>query len=203
MITAWLERLKDGERDAAGPLWRCYFPRLVALARARLRDLPRRAADEEDVALSAFDSFCRATEAGRFPDLEDRDDLWRILLTITARKAADLAQREGRAKRDWRRTVGLGDLETEGTETDFAAWLQSPEPDPHFAAEVAEQCRGLLDLLGEDQVGDELRKIALLKMEGYTNGEIAALLGWALVTVERRLRTIRAVWEAEVPADPA
>jgi DNA-directed RNA polymerase specialized sigma24 family protein len=196
MITAWLDRLKGGERDAAGPLWRCYFPRLVALARARLRGLPRRAADEEDVALSAFDSFCRAAEAGRFPDLEDRADLWRVLLMITARKAADLAQREGRAKRDWRRTVELVDREAEGAE-EFAALLQSPEPDPRFAAEVAEQYRELLDRLGNDRLGDELRQVAVWKMEGYTNGEIAARLGCALVTVERRLQVIRAVWSPQ------
>jgi hypothetical protein len=57
-----------------------------------LRATSRRVADEEDVALSAFDSFCAGAERGRFPDLKDRDNLWALLVTITARKAADLAQ---------------------------------------------------------------------------------------------------------------
>jgi hypothetical protein len=52
------------------------------LARARLRNTPRRIADEEDVAPSAFDSFCRAARAGRFPRLDDRHDLWQILVLI-------------------------------------------------------------------------------------------------------------------------
>jgi hypothetical protein len=75
-ITHWIGALKQGDPAAAQRLWNVYFYRLVVLARARLRDVPRRAADEEDVALSAFDSFCRGAERGRFAQLDDRDDLW-------------------------------------------------------------------------------------------------------------------------------
>src|SRR5262245_33857275 len=64
-ITGWLRRLAEGDRQAVAPLWQRYFHRLVNLARARLRDGPRRIADEEDVALSAMDSFCRGAEQGR------------------------------------------------------------------------------------------------------------------------------------------
>src|SRR4051795_1433315 len=102
-VTVWLEQLKAGDPAAAKPLWDGYFARLVALARQKLRALPRAAADEEDVALSAFDSFCRGAERGRFPRLEDRHDLWQVLLMLTQRKAADLIQHEAREKRDWRR----------------------------------------------------------------------------------------------------
>src|SRR5262245_50256871 len=98
-VTCWLEQLKAGDAAAAQPLWENYFRQLVRLARRRLGDIPRRAADEEDVALSAFDSFCRGAEQGRFPRLEDRHDLWQLLVMITARKAIDLARHEGRVKR--------------------------------------------------------------------------------------------------------
>src|SRR5262245_56797441 len=93
-VTLWLRQLRAGDREAAQPLWERYFRRLTALVRDRLRGLPRAAADEEDVALSAFDSFFRRAEAGRFPRLDDRDDLWQLLLLIATRKACDLAQRE-------------------------------------------------------------------------------------------------------------
>ena len=145
--------------------------------------IPCRAADEEDVALSAFDSFCRAAEQGRFPRLSDRNDLWQLLVMITLRKAADLADHEGRGKRDWRK-LGDGDPEA-------LAALLSREPDPAFAAEVAEECRRLLDRLEDAQ----LRSIALRKLEGDTNEEIAAKLGCSLATVERRLRLIRKILE--------
>src|SRR5438477_5346017 len=98
-VTEWVRQLEAGDRDAAGGLWEAYYRRLVGLARGKLRDLPRRAADEEDVALSAFDSFCRGAEQGRFPRLDDRDNLWRLLVVITERKACDLVQHEHRQKR--------------------------------------------------------------------------------------------------------
>src|SRR5215510_3530662 len=107
--THWLRLLQAGDREAIQKLWEGYYRRLVGLARKKLGELPRRAADEEDVVLSAFDSFCRGAEAGRFPRLEDRDDLWQVLVTITTRKAFDLVKHEGRDRRDWRRLQGLPD----------------------------------------------------------------------------------------------
>ena len=63
-------------------------------------------------------------------------------------------------------------------------------PTPQLAAELAEQCDVRLGQLGND----ELRSIALLKMEGYTVDEIALQLGCARRSVERRLQTIREIW---------
>src|SRR5829696_1409471 len=98
-VTGWLGRLQAGDSAAVQQLWERYFRRLVGLARQRLRGGPRRAADEEDVALSAFESFCRHAERGRFPGLLDRDGLWRLLVVLTTRKAAHLVRDEGRRKR--------------------------------------------------------------------------------------------------------
>ena len=186
-VTHWLRQLKAGDRDAARPLWERYFRRLVGLARDRLRALPRAAADEEDVALSAFDSFCRNAERGRFPRLDDRDDLWQLLVLLATRKASDLAEREGRQRRDWRRTAPLDD---------GAGDPPAAEPDPALAAELAEETGRLLGLLPDEQ----MRAIALRKLEGFTNEEIAGLLGCSLATVERRLALIRKHWEKELPA---
>src|SRR5689334_19253132 len=93
-VTHWLGLLQAGNADAAQPLWERYCQRLVALARRRLRGAPRAAADEEDVALSVFDSFCRDAGAGAFPQLTDRTDLWRLLVVRTARKAVSLVRHE-------------------------------------------------------------------------------------------------------------
>src|SRR5262249_5902247 len=98
-VTRWFDPLQAGDPAAAQQLWERYFRRMVNLARKKLQGLPRRAADEEDVALSAFDSFCRGAEAGRFPQLLDRDSLWRLLVTLTVRKAAHLRRDESRLKR--------------------------------------------------------------------------------------------------------
>jgi DNA-directed RNA polymerase specialized sigma24 family protein len=200
-ITGLFSQLQQGDQATTQALWQRYFHRLVGLARKKLGNLPRGAADEEDVALSAFDSFCRAVEQGRFPRLEDRDDLWQLLVLITARKACDLRQYESRDKRDWRRLqdeAGQVGLDS-GESLAILSGLFSREPDPSFAAEVGDQCRALLEGLTDD----ELRQIALQKMEGYTNEEIASRQSCALSTVERRLRLIRRRWEKELPAEQA
>jgi DNA-directed RNA polymerase specialized sigma24 family protein len=182
-VTHWIGQLKAGEADAAQPLWERYFGQLVVLARQRLASLPRRAADEEDVALSAFDSFCRDARRGRFPQLGDRDDLWRLLVVMTAQKALDLIRREQAHKRRPGQTAPLSALDLEQ--------VVGRDPTPEFAAQVAEECQRLLALLGDD----ELRSIAVWKMEGYSNAEIAGRLGCIERTIERRLQRIRKLWE--------
>ena len=184
-VSVWLEQLRGGDREAARPLWERYFGRLVAVARDRLRGARRAAADEEDVALSAFDSFCRAAEAGRFPRLDDRDDLWRLLAVIAERKAVALARTQGRRKR------GGGWVVAGADRLDA---LAGGEPTPEFAALVAEECRRLLGRLGDDG----LRRVAVLKMEGYENAEIARQVGCAVRSVERKLGVIRGLWEGEL-----
>ena len=190
--TRWLAQLKAGRVVAAQHLWERYYRRLVVLARVRLASLPRRAADEEDVALSAFDSFCRGAEAGRFPRLADRDDLWQVLVLLTARKAADLRQHERRQKRGGGAVRGESAFQVPGAEEEAGLdAVVGHEPTPAFACEVAEQCRRLLDGLADDK----LRALALGKLEGYTNAELAERLGCAVATVERKLARIRGIWE--------
>jgi DNA-directed RNA polymerase specialized sigma24 family protein len=187
-ITLCVAALKRGDRAVAQRLWEAYFRRLVALARSRLHSTSRRVADEEDVALSAFDSFIRRAETGRFPRLEDRDDLWEVLFVLTVRKAIDHARREGRRVRGGGQVRSLEQLT--GLE---AGQLAALEPSPELAAEMVDECRRLLDFLGDET----LRSVAAWKMEGFTNAEIAAKLGCVEQTVERKLRRIRRRWERE------
>jgi DNA-directed RNA polymerase specialized sigma24 family protein len=197
-ISQWILGAKQGDSQAIGRLWQCYFERLVRLARQRLTNSPRRVADEEDVALSAFVSFCGAAEAGRFPDLADRHDLWRLLIKLTAQKAVDQARRQGRAKRGGGRVQGeSGFRQTNASGSDEGlAKVVGDTPTPEFAAMVAEECARLLDCLNEN-----LRPIALAKMEDYTNREIAAKLSCSLTTVERGLRLIRKICKQELERD--
>jgi DNA-directed RNA polymerase specialized sigma24 family protein len=186
-VARWLGQLRAREPAAAQELWEQYFGPMVELARAKLRGVAARAADEEDVALSAFKSFCRAVEGGRYPDLFDRDGLWALLVTITVRKALDLKRHEHWQKR--RVPAGAGDR----PEPDD---MIGREPDPEFVARIAEECRRLLGLLTDPT----LHTIAARKMEGFTNVEIAAELCIVCRTVERKLNLIRRLWEAEAGA---
>jgi DNA-directed RNA polymerase specialized sigma24 family protein len=193
-VTTWLGQLRAGNRAVAQQLWQRYYTRLVHLARNKLQGLRHAAADEEDVALSAFDSFYRGAEAGRFPQLDDRHNLWELLVVITVRKAIDLRQRETCQKRGGGRLVGESALEGRfGAEERGAgiALAVGAEPTPEMAAQVADEMARLLGMLPNEEV----RSVALAKLEGYTNPEIAKRLGCALATVERRLHLIRFVWK--------
>jgi DNA-directed RNA polymerase specialized sigma24 family protein len=194
-VTQWVSDLKAGDRgEATRRLWERYFQRLARLAQARLRTTGRGPADGEDVALSVFDSFFRAAAAGRFPGLGDRDDLWRLLVTITARKAHNRRRDEGRQKRGGGRVVGEGALAGAGpTGDDFLAQVVGNEPTPEFAAMVTDEYRRLFGSLADES----LRVVALLKLEGHSNEEIARSLDCGLRTVERKLEVIRKRWTAE------
>jgi DNA-directed RNA polymerase specialized sigma24 family protein len=188
-VTRWLEPLRAGDPAAIEQLWQRYFPRLAGLARSKLPGVVRRVVDGEDVALSAIESFCRHAEAGRFPEVRDRDSLWRLLVVITARKAARQVRDQTCEKRGGGAVVPLpaaGSAEED-------ALLQealSREPTPELAAQMAEDYQRLLDALP----GGELRTVAILKMEGSSNAEIAARLGVVERTVKRRAAEIRELW---------
>lgn len=183
-VTHWYGLLRDGDNVAAQRLWERYFPQLVKLAQHRLHGARRIASDPEDIALSAFASFCRQAECGRFPNLLDRDDLWRLLVTLTIRKALHAVRDEGRIKRCG--SVGVIEVDLEE--------LIGSEPTPAFAAQVAEEFGQALSHLGEP----DLQNIAIWKMEGYSITEIASRAGCAPRTIERKLNLIRRIWERDL-----
>jgi DNA-directed RNA polymerase specialized sigma24 family protein len=177
-VIALIGALRAGDRAAADALWAGYFARMAALARKRLVRAPRAVADEEDVALSAFLSFCRAPgDPARTPAMT-RAKLWSLLATITANKAARHVARETRLKR------GGGYQRRPADDLDGVA-AAGPPPDAVTAA--ADEVRHLIDGLADP----DLQAVALLRMEGYATAEIAAELGCAPRTVERRLQVIR------------
>ena len=196
-VTTWLNLLRIGDADAAQALWQRYFAQMVESARQHLAPHVRQGDDEEDVALSAFASFCAGAAAGRFPHLSNRHDLWRLLLTVTLRHACNLARNETRQRRDSRRRVAAGEL-FDLSDPDLDR-LASDAPDPALAAEVADQLRHLLALLP----GDDLRAVAQDLLAGYTAVEIAARQDCGLRTVERRWQRIRQFWEPLVGERPA
>ena len=195
-VSHWIGQLKAGDQTAAQELWTRYFTQLVGLARHKLRGSRRRVADEEDVALSAFDSFCDGARRGRFPQLRDRNNLWALLVVITLRKAYDLVKYERRQKRGGGAVRGESALVGPPGASAGAAGLDQVlgrAPTPEVVAQAAENLERLLARLDTEV----LRPVAVWKLEGYTNAEIAAKLGCVEGTVERKLRVIRSLWKQE------
>jgi RNA polymerase sigma factor (sigma-70 family) len=182
-VSDWIHQLKEGDPAAAQKVWERYCGQLLQLARKKLLGGQRRVADEEDVVQSAFLSFCGGAIRGGFTHLADRGDLWQLLIVLTERKALNLLKHERRQKRGG----GAGPV------VPLDEIVPSPARNPAFAMQIAEEFQLLLDRLGDD----ELRLLALRKMEGYTHEEIAAELGCVTRTVERKLRLIRKIWDQE------
>jgi len=167
-ITGWIAGMKAGDLALAQPLWERYFTRMVDLARARMRAAAGRrdaGSDEEDAALSAFDSLCGGLARGQFPRLADRDDLWRLLVVVTSRKVHAQNRRRTRIKRGG----GLVRPASENGDADeLLAQAVGSEPTPEFAAIIAEEYRRLLERLGDDV----LRKVAN-RVRGVWRGRLA------------------------------
>jgi DNA-directed RNA polymerase specialized sigma24 family protein len=196
-VTHWIASLKSGDQSAPGRLWQRYFEPLVRVARNRLGRAPRAVADEEDAALSAFESFCRGAQRGNYPKLDDRNDLWRLLVVITERKAIDQVQRERQKKRGGGKAIGtLNPTDLDGHVREHGGFT-SPEQSPELIAMVADECQSLLVKLRDDT----LRQVANLRLEGFTSDEIADRLRCSVRSVARKLDLIRRTWLADDETD--
>ncbi len=188
-ISQAFHELQAGDGAAAGRLWQRFFPRLLGLARKALLGRPQRAADAEDAVLSAFASFVQRAQHGAFGAGLDRDDLWSLLGVIAVRKARKQARRESAAKRGRGRVLDEAALAGPDDRAGLDALAHAP------AADFDLHCE---ELLG--QLDDELRTIAVLRLLGHKNREIADQLGCTERRIERKLARIRQCWEDDAPA---
>jgi RNA polymerase sigma factor (sigma-70 family) len=192
-VTKLIQLLRSDEkteRDLAALLiWRRYFRDLLELARNNLNKRVRRREDEEDVLQSMYKSFCLRQQRGEF-DLAGRDALWKLMVTITLRKARNVAKAQGREKRD----IGREQTMPAEDEARSANWaleqMDAAGPSPAEAAVLNEALERRLAALADP----ELRQIALWRLEGYTNREIADRLDMTERSVERRTERIRNKW---------
>ncbi|MFO0949699.1 MAG: ECF-type sigma factor [Isosphaeraceae bacterium] len=193
-VTEWIGGLKGGDPDAAQKLWERYFASVVRMAGRKLRAARHAGtvADEEDAALSVLNSVFDGLSRGKFPQLADRDELWRLVVVITARKAQSQVRDARRQKRGAGRTRVESDLaDADADDGAILAGVIGSEPSPEFAALMAEEVQTRLAALGEG----ELRRVAELRLEGYEVEEIAGRLGCGTRTVKRRLARVREAWQ--------
>ena len=119
-------------------------------------------------------------------------------MTITLRKARNAAKKQFRDKRDIAREVTLADHDA----SESAHWaleqMDAASPSPAEAALLNEALERRLGVLAEPG----LRQIALWRLEGYTNREIADRLDCTERSVERRLERIRSKWKSYDDGEP-
>jgi DNA-directed RNA polymerase specialized sigma24 family protein len=180
-VTQWVQKVIQGEEGLVqAQLVERFLCRLTALARSKMRDV-RGFEDEQDVALSAMKSFLVRAPRDEFHQVSDRNALWSLLAAITIKKAITARRRMLAKKRDIRRSQSLDEVLTSG-------------PDHAFLDSVFDEGNRLLSEL-EDET---LREIAKLRLEGYTNEEIAESIGRSVKTVERKFLLLRKRLAAEL-----
>ena len=199
-LTRWAHELHtlDAPRreEAARQLWLHFAERLRAVVRRRLDARILRHAGEDDVLQSLFASFFAAAPGPDGPP-RSRADLWRLLVHFTLCKVANTAHRHRARRRDVRRERPLDDVAADAG----LAWAEPEGPrwmSPEDEAVVREEFDRLRAVLPED-----LRRIFALRLEGYTNGEIAAQLGRVERTIELKLRAIRGLLRPHLEIAPS
>lgn len=169
---------------ASKAIWERYVPRMIGLARSVLHS-NHLALDPQDAVQEAFHHFFRSLEKGGFAQSKNREDLWRILSMLTVQRARKLVSREMTQKRGAGRVKMESQLRGAGSDyfrlDEYFACVNINDWDLH--------CTELLE-----QLSDELKSVALMRLAGYANTEIQELLGCSLRSVERRLQLIRVTW---------
>lgn len=186
-VTQWIELLKDGDAGGAERIWQRYFDKVCSFARNKLPEFVKREFDEEDVALSAIDTLYRGIRLGKYPRLNDRNNLWSLLVVITARKVSHKLRDRSAQKRGGQYNIVSS---SDNGEFDVVKTIIGKEPTPDFALQVAEEADRMLKMLPQDST----RRVAEMKMAGLNNEEIAKELECGLRTVERKLMLIRRIW---------
>ena len=179
-VTKWIAALRQGDEASAKKLWNLYFQRLMNFAKSRMGAVTTAIYDEEDAAISTFRVLCENLKAGKYPDIADGDEFWRLMLTVAARKISRRLEYESAAKRN------AGSAQLERIDVSLAVTKD--------ASQVAVEYEELLSKLNDPN----LERVAVLKLDGYTNEEIATAINRTRRTVQRMLDLIRDLWREEL-----
>jgi len=177
-----LERLREGEEDAARQIFEQYAKRLIGLARVHLDSAVRRKVDPEDVVQSVFKSFFVRMGKGQF-DLENTDGLWSLLVVITLRKCGHKVRDLHRQRQDIRKETAPRQADDEAA----SSWQAlAPGPTPLEAAILAETVEQVFGGLKERE-----RLIVELHLQGHEIAEIQAQVQRSEYTVRDVLTRVR------------
>jgi DNA-directed RNA polymerase specialized sigma24 family protein len=191
-LTLCVQRLRSPdcrERDeAARIIWERFSARLLGLVRRHLDNRIRRREDEQDVLQSVYASFCMGQYSGKTSPAS-REELWKLLVRITMCKVVNTAHRHHAARRDVRRER-TEPYESSAAGSLFPRWMlehvDRSQPSQEEKLVVLEEVERLLHGLSPD-----LRRIVIWKLEGFTNAEIAGMIGRTVRSVELKMQVIR------------
>lgn len=188
-VSVWIEGLRSGDEQATRSVYNYFIDHLRKTVRRRISESTRPLYDEDDVAQSAFRSLYRGLAAGRYPDVQNRLSLWRLLLMIAARKVMYRHRHDAQEMRDRKQEIPLS-LVFQESDSSPGFEPTARIPTPEYTAEFEELCIELFQKLTDST----LVEIAELKLAGYETDEIATKLTYSPRTIRRKLERIRRLW---------
>ena len=173
---ALVDLWRQGDEEAARQIVHRYMDRLLMLARRRISQRLASRVDPEDIVQSVFRTFFVRLKDGRFVFAE-QDDLCKLLMRITLHKTLRQVAFHKAAKRDPTLEAERGEHHQEQLLA-----LLGREPTPEAAVAFLDQLEHFLSQLQPLE-----RQILELRMQGYTNEEIAAKLD---LRYDRKIRRV-------------
>ena len=149
-ISRVIRNMQDGDESEFSLLWDRFYTRLTFLVRKRLHHQLRTVADEEDVALESLLELFRGLLEGKYPALDNRESLWRLLVTVSSRNVLDEVNREKRLKRGGGRV--LHESAFDGQREDAPSLfdrMPSSIKAPDVQLMITERCTQMLESLSD------------------------------------------------------
>lgn len=166
------DRFRDGDEEAFRQLFEQYVKSLTKIATKHLSPRVSTRVDGEDVVQEVLWSFYRRSARGDFR-IDESLDIWRLLVTITVRKA----RMQGRFHSAGPRDVAL---ETGAAADDWLSSALREGPSPEEGVILVDQVEWLLE--GQPELHADV--VALL-FDGHSKTDIARKLGISRQTVHR------------------
>lgn len=195
---AWMSAVRRGDSVSTTQLWEAYFERISRAVSGRLTTQGRRFEDQEDVAVSALRTFIRRASLGNFTELDDADQLWKLLLTISIRKANDYRKRSMAQRRGGQNLILGQDSATDSgapAAIDRAAGRNYDAPDADIRATE------FFDVVMKQMPDDSTRDVVLLHLQGADTETIAEMQKCSERTVQRRMKVAVELWTRILTAD--
>ena len=181
-VTGLIGRVKKQDSVAAHELWRRYFTQLHHVAKKNFGDSHSPEADEEDAASMAFHAMLDGFKSGRFAKINNRDEFWRMVVTITKRNVVKIQRRNKTLKRG-------GDKRKAGERPEE---LQDrKDRDSEALVDLSDTIRSVVAGLPNENC----RQVFFLRIAGHNISEIVEETGLSERTVKRQLDTIRKFWK--------
>jgi RNA polymerase sigma-70 factor (ECF subfamily) len=179
-LDRWIVGLRQGHPDTLTDFWKRFGPLLERLAEKNMAPGLRPRLGPEDVVQSVCRTFFRRAKEGQF-QLDDQDNLWRLLVAITLTKIREKTRYHMRDKRGMQheRALAAGD-------DSVGPALPAAGPTPAEMAEFTDLLEATLAGLDEEE-----RQVIQLKLQEFTHDEVAEKLGCSERTVRRILKKVQ------------